>query len=117
MSSAHRRQITSETCTLAGMLSSFFGSVLAIVSNTPRAGAAHFTSLNGTSAGGPTHVGLDASKVSLVPENPRRVAPRLPTNVRSRTQVQTQTIRIGGEIHRAFSRRSEAPWNGNPIMT
>ena len=42
MSSAHRRQITSETCTLAGMLSSFFGSVLAIVSNTPRAhGAAH----------------------------------------------------------------------------
>ena len=45
------------------------------------------------------------------------VAPRLPTNVRSRTQVQTQTIRIGGEIHRAFSRRSEAPWNGNPIMT
>ena len=48
MSSAHRRQIISETCTLAGMLSSFFGSVLAIVSNTPRAGAAHFTSLNGT---------------------------------------------------------------------
>ena len=37
MSSAHRRQITSETCTLAGMLSSFFGSVLAIVSNKPRA--------------------------------------------------------------------------------
>ena len=37
MSSAQRRQITSETCTLAGMLSSFFGSLLAIVENTPRA--------------------------------------------------------------------------------
>ena len=64
MSSAHRRQITSETCTLAGMLSSFFGSLLAIVSNTPRAhGAAQFTSLNGTSAGGPTHVGCEQSKL------------------------------------------------------
>ena len=51
MSSAQRRQITSETCTLAGMLSSFFGSVLAIVSNTLRAhGAAQFTSRTGTSS-------------------------------------------------------------------
>ena len=116
MSSAHRRQITSETCTLAGMLSSFFGSVLAIVSNTPRARRGPFH-IPKRDFGRRAHARWYASKVSLEPENPRRVAPRLPTNVRSRTQVQTQTIRIGGEIHRAFSRRSEAPWNGNPIMT
>ena len=75
MSSAHRRQITSETCTLAGMLSSFFGSVLAIVSNTPRAHGAAQHSPKRDLEGPRT---LDASKVSLEPENPRRVAPRVP---------------------------------------
>ena len=77
MSSARRRQITSETCTLAGMLSSFFGSVLAIVSNTPRAhGAANSHLEPALRQEGPRT--LDASKVSLEPENPRRVAPRVP---------------------------------------